>query len=186
MSFLSNLRITGKFAVLAGGLGVAIVALGGTGLWAVSALKEDVRMVAREGEAALLAARTGAIMTHIRRLELRVSADRSVNLDAIRREIDGYLADYRRSVERLRAISGPETAAILNRLPSAVETFLAGVSNTLRRRQSRRARPERRRDGEPAALRCGDATDRRARQGGRRPPCSVRSPMLSRTQRRRR
>lgn len=131
MSFLSSLRITGKLTVLAGGLGFAVVGLGTASLFAVRALQQDLHNVAVEGDVATYAARTNAVFAHIRRLELRLAADRSTDVGEYRRQIATYVSQFRDGLHRVRDAAGPARREILDRLTPAVESYLAGVERSL-------------------------------------------------------
>lgn len=98
MTFVSSLRITGKLAVLAGGLVIALVVLGGSAIMAVRGLLEDVEQVADQGEAATAAVQAGQAISQIRRLEFSMALDRSQDVSDVRRRIEGHIGEFRSAI----------------------------------------------------------------------------------------
>jgi methyl-accepting chemotaxis protein len=127
-----NIRIVGKLGLLVGGLGLVLLSVGGTALWGISRLQDDVKKVGVAGESALYAARMNQNTLELNRMEFELATTPTAEkLAEARREIAASISSFRERFDSAMTIAGAQRREALNRLRPAFEAYLPAVERTL-------------------------------------------------------
>lgn len=129
---MGSYSISAKIFAIIGVLGIAIISISATGIYALDAINEITEQKSTASSEAMDGLRIAQIVTSLNRAEFRIAADpSSENISELRATITREMANFDATVRAIFETAGPERRALLDIIEQNYETYSNSISRTL-------------------------------------------------------